>query len=67
MEFVLLNTKSGKSLSVHPNTNGAMLSALFHVETGDKVTWEPEKTAPLQVAAWHGKVNGKAKFRVYLR
>jgi hypothetical protein len=48
-------------LSRHPNTNGAMLSALFHVQNGDQIQWV-DRGLPLQVAAYVGVVNGKDRF-----
>lgn len=57
-----------KVCSLHPSIEGAKLSAVFHIKDGEHIFWEPELSAPTQVAAWYGRVNkqdGPARFVVY--
>jgi hypothetical protein len=46
------------------NVEGLKLSALFHVQNGDSVSWQPADGEPAQVALEYGFVNGKERFRL---
>lgn len=39
-KYVLHDHVSGQEYSTHPNLEGATISALFHVNNGDKITWK---------------------------
>lgn len=57
-------TTAEKVLSIHSNREGAKLSALFHVQNGESISWE-DRRLPLDVASDIGMVNGKDRFVVY--
>ena len=56
LPWMLVDYVSGDVLSRHPNENGALLSALFHINKGDSVWWHDSKVS-LQVAGHYGTVN----------
>jgi hypothetical protein len=57
-------TTAEKVLSIHSNREGAKLSALFHVQNGESISWE-DRRLPLDVASDIGMVNGQDRFVVY--
>jgi hypothetical protein len=62
--YGLRDERTGAVLSMHPNTNGAQLSSLFHVATGEKVVWR-DSDGPVSVAAHVGYVGDEHRFTVY--
>jgi hypothetical protein len=62
MEWMLVDYISDQTLSRHPNEQGAMLSALRHVQNGQKIDWQDSKTT-VQVAGHYGVVDGYRRFK----
>ena len=61
MNYILSDAQSGERLSVHPNPEGAKLSALFHVPNRSAVMWEPVGRAD----TLRGTLNGLQRFLIY--
>lgn len=63
--YALVDAEGGGLFSKHPNVEGAQLSSLFHVKTGQTVRWKNDPRAPTQVAHSWGYVGKTRRFRVH--